>query len=78
MKESTKPAFKVGDRVIWYDCRLWGPKDIGMNEHCYAPGTIVDVSEDSLGQTVDILFDHNPNVSHGHFVCGVYAGKVID
>lgn len=78
MDEPAKAAFKIGDRVVWYDSRLWGPKDIGKNEHCYVPGTIVDVGQDSLGQMVDILFDHNPNVSHGHFAYGIYGGKVID
>lgn len=71
-------AFTAGDRVIWYDPRLWGPKDIGHNEHCYKTGTIVRSYLDKEGKpAVDILFDHNPNVSHGHFAYPPYEGKSI-
>ena len=64
--------FKPGDRVVWYDPRLWGPRDIGNNDHCRKPGTVVGIGRDALGQTIDILFDHNPNVSHGHFAYHPY------
>ncbi len=57
-----------GDRVAWYDSRLWGPRDIGHNEHCVQPATVVRAYTGSDGEpAVDLLFDHNPCVSRGHF-----------
>jgi hypothetical protein len=71
-------TFNAGDRVVWYDSRLWGPRDIGHNEHCRKPGTIVRAYTGRDGRpAVDILFDHNPLVSHGHFAYGLYEGTII-
>lgn len=70
-------TFEVGDKVIWYDARLWGPRDLNNNEHCYKPGTVVGVSTSHGDPTIDILFDHNPNVSHGHFIAYPYRCKVV-
>jgi len=65
--------------VTWFDPRLWAGKDIGKNEHCYKPGTIVRsyVDMEDGRPIVDILFDHDPNVSHGHFAYGVWEGKKV-
>ena len=57
-----------GDRVIWYDHRLWGPRDIGNNDHCRKPATVTRSYTGSDGKpAVDLLFDHNPHLSRGHF-----------
>lgn len=71
-------TFKGGDRVIWYDSRLWGPRDIGNNDHCRKPATVVCSYTDEEGRPViDLLFDHDPNVSHGHFAWAPFSGRRI-
>ncbi len=57
-----------GDRVIWYDSRLWGPRDIGHNQHCIKQATVMRSYTGTDGRpAIDLLFDHNPRVSRGHF-----------
>ncbi len=57
-----------GDRVVWYDCRLWGPRDIGKNEHCIKPATVMRSYTGRDGRpAIDLLFDHNSFVTTGHF-----------
>lgn len=65
---------KVGDRVIAYDPRVYfaaGGKDIGENEHCWLPAVVTKVYQasglDGYGLILDLLFDHDPRESRGHF-----------
>ncbi len=70
MKQTTlaPPPFAKGDRVIWFDPRLWGPRDIGNNDHCRKPATVaLAYSTARDGNLVDLLFDHNSVLSRGHF-----------
>ena len=71
--------YYVGDRVIWYDCRIWHlvGHDVGDNSWCRMPGTVVKTSHDEHGQTVDICFDHDGFVSRGHFAWKPYGGEVF-
>ena len=58
----------AGDRVTWFDYRLWGPRDIGHNEHCYKPATVVRSYTGRDGRpAIDLRFDHDPFVTTGHF-----------
>ncbi len=80
MNQTTlKPApYAKGDRVIWYDWRLWGPRDIGNNEHCFKPATVVlAYSTARDGNLVDLLFDHNPVVSRSHFADAPQGGTKV-
>ena len=58
-----------GDRVVWFDYRLWGPRDIGNNDHCRKPATVIRAyTNDDGDPAVDPQFDHRPGrISHGHF-----------
>lgn len=57
-----------GDRVLWFDHRLWKNKDIGNNDHCRKMATVVRSYTGSDGRpAIDLKFDHNSFVSKGHF-----------
>ncbi len=72
------PPYAKGDRVIWYDPRLWGPRDIGHNEHCFKPATVVlAYSTVRDGNLVDLRFDHNPTVSRAHFADPPQGGTKV-
>ncbi len=66
--------YKAGDRVIAYDVRVWDEegKDVGKNEHCWLPATVMKVYPGGAGYGLlaDLLFDHDPEESHGHFADG--------
>lgn len=71
--------FVEGDRVMWYDSRLWGPRDVDQNQHCYRPATVVaSYLDQEQKPAVDLLFDHNPLVSHGHFAYPPFEGNKIE
>ena len=54
--------------AIVYDPKLWGPRDIGNNAHCWKLATILRQYKDKDGRKlVDVRFHYDGHVSHGHF-----------
>lgn len=67
---------KYGDRVIAYDPRIWNKrkKDVDNNEDCWLPAKVMCVYRNHGDLVVDLLFDHDSEISHGHFIDGGCSG----
>lgn len=65
-----------GRKVVAYDPRIWHERgyDLGHNEDCWKPATVLKVYVSRGDLLVDLLFDHNPRISHGHFADGPCSG----
>jgi hypothetical protein len=57
------------DRVVVFDARLWGGRDVGDNSQFWKSATIIRTYWDCDGNLLaDVQFDHDDRVSYGHFV----------